>query len=81
MAAVVKETSRNKVAVQRILDASRNDPMLMIGEMRLFPDCSGIIELVLEDHKFRFQINAGPARRGLRVRLRLARPVKGNWRA
>lgn len=74
--------SHEKLHVQRILHVAQDAPTLTIGEIRGFSDWGGIIELVLEDNKFRFEINAGAARRGgLRVSsrlLRLARTVKGN---
>jgi len=74
--------SHDKLNVQRTLHVTRNSPTLTIGEIRGFSDWGGIIELVLEENKFRFEINAGAARRGgLKVSsrlLRLARSVKGN---
>lgn len=74
--------SQDKLAVQRSLHVARASPTLTIGEVQGFSDQGGVIELVLEDNKFRFEINAGAARRGgLKVSsrlLRLARSVKGN---
>jgi hypothetical protein len=74
--------SHDTVAVQRTLHAARASPTLTIGDLPGFADQGGVIELVLEDNKFRFEINAGAARRGgLKVSsrlLRLARSVKGN---
>jgi len=74
--------SQDKLAVQRTLHVARSSPTLTIGEIPGFSNWGGVIELVLEDNKFRFEINAGAARRGgLKVSsrlLRLARSVKGN---
>lgn len=75
-------TSQDTLAVQRTLHTARASPTLTIGDLPGFSDQGGVIELVLEDNKFRFEINAGAARRsGLKVSsrlLRLARSVKGN---
>lgn len=74
--------SPDKERVQRTLHVALDTPTLTIGDLRGFSDWGGVIELVLEDNQFRFEINAGAARRGgLRVSsrlLRLARSVKGN---
>lgn len=74
--------SKDKDSVQRTLHVARNSPTLTIGQLRGFADWGGVIELVLDGNQFRFEINAGSARRsGLKVSsrlLRLARSVKGN---
>jgi hypothetical protein len=74
--------SQDRTAVQRTLRLAHSSPTLTIGEVAGFSDWGGVIELVVEDNKFRFEINAGAARRGgLKVSsrlLRLARSVKGN---
>lgn len=74
--------SQDKLAVQRTLHVAQSSPTLTIGEIPGFADSGGVIGLVVEDNKFRFEINAGAARRGgLKVSsrlLRLARSVKGN---
>jgi YfiR/HmsC-like len=74
--------SGDKLTVQRILHVAQDSPTLTIGEFPGFSDWGGVIELVLQDNKFRFEINAGAARRGgLRISsrlLHLARAVKGN---
>lgn len=68
--------------VRQILHLALASPTLTIGDLDGFTDLGGVIELVLENNQFRFEINAGAARRGgLRVSsrlLRLARSVKGN---
>jgi hypothetical protein len=73
---------RDKLAVQRTLHVAENSPTLTIGEIPGFSEWGGVIELVLEENKFRFEINAGAARRGgLKISsrlLQLARSVKGN---
>jgi hypothetical protein len=69
-------------AVQRTIRVVQDSPTLTIGNLNGFSDWGGVIELVLEEKQFRFEINAGTARRGgLKVSsrlLRLARSVKGN---
>ncbi len=74
--------SPDKSTVQQILHIARAAPTLTIGEIPGFSDWGGVIELVLEDNKFRFEINEGAARLdGLKISsrlLRLARAVKGN---
>jgi hypothetical protein len=64
------------------LHVAENSPTLTIGEIPGFSEWGGVIELVLEENKFRFEINAGAARRGgLKISsrlLQLARSVKGN---
>lgn len=68
--------------VLRTLHVTERSPTLTIGEIRGFADDGGVIELVIENNQFRFEINAGSAREGgLKVSsrlLRLARSVKGN---
>ncbi len=75
-------TSKEKDRVQKLLHLAQASPTLTIGELDGFADLGGVIELVLENNQFRFEINAGAARRrGLKVSsrlLRLARSVKGN---
>jgi hypothetical protein len=74
--------SPDQETVQRTLHVARNFPALTIGELRGFSEWGGVIELIVEDNKFRFEINAGAARQGgLKVSsrlLRLARSVRGN---
>jgi hypothetical protein len=74
--------SGDKDSAQRTLYAAQDSPTLTIGQLRGFSDWGGVIELVIEGNQFRFEINAGTARRGglkLSSRLlRLARAVKGN---
>lgn len=74
--------SNNKDRVQQALQFARASPTLTIGELEGFIELGGVIGLVLENNQFRFEINAGTARRrGLKVSsrlLRLARAVKGN---
>jgi hypothetical protein len=57
-------------------------PTLTIGELQGFSEWGGVIELFVDDNKFRFEINAAAARRGnLKVSsqlLRLARAVRGH---
>ena len=73
---------RDAEGAQRVLHVTQDSPTLTIGELRGFSDWGGVIELILVDNQFRFEINAGTARRGgLKVGsrlLRLARSVKGN---
>lgn len=72
----------NRENTQLSIHAVKDLPTLTIGELEGFSDWGGMIEMFLEDHKFRFAINAGAAHRsGLKVSsrlLQLARTVKGN---
>ncbi len=65
----------------RILEAVRGMPVLTVSDARDFVSAGGIIELVLEDSKIRFDINLSEAKRsGLRISaqlLQLARQVDG----
>ncbi|MEX2299938.1 MAG: YfiR family protein [Bryobacterales bacterium] len=73
---------QDAAAVKRTIHVVQDSPTLTIGELHGFSGWGGVIELVLEEKQFRFEINAGTARRGgLKVSsrlLRLARSVKGN---
>ena len=73
---------QDAATVRRAIQLVQDSPTLTIGELDGFSGWGGVIELVLEEKQFRFEINAGTARRGgLKVSsrlLRLARSVKGN---
>jgi YfiR/HmsC-like len=77
---ILMVASQDKALVQNILHVARAAPTLTIGEIPGFSDWGGVIELVLDGNKFRFEINAGVAHRGgLKISsrlLRLARAVK-----
>jgi hypothetical protein len=74
--------SGDKLTVRQALHVAQDSPTLTIGDIPGFSDWGGIIELVLEDNKYRFEVNAAAAHRGgLKVSsrlLHLARAVKGN---
>ena len=65
----------------RILEAVRGMPVLTVSDARDFVSAGGVIELVLEDSKIRFDINLSEAKNsGLRISaqlLQLARKVDG----
>ncbi len=67
--------------LSRILGALRDIPVLTVSDARNFVKAGGIIELVLEDKKIRFDINLTEARSSrLRISaplLQLARKVEG----
>jgi hypothetical protein len=72
--------STNKKDVQAVLNAVQGTPVLTIAHIEDFTHLGGIIELILENRKMRFEINAGAARKaGLKVSsqlLKLARSVQ-----
>jgi hypothetical protein len=74
-------STSEKRRLAEIISAVGTLPVLTIGEMDRFTSAGGIINLVIEDNKVRFEINDAAARRaGLRISsklLSLAKPAAG----
>jgi hypothetical protein len=75
----VSRSENNKTG--QILQALRQAPVLTVGESQQFQEAGGMIHLVLDESKVRFDINLAAAKdAGLRISaqlLRLARRVQG----
>ena len=71
-----------KKDLARILDALQGQSVLTVGEDTAFTQCGGVINLVKEDNRVRFEVNVSAAERaGLKISSRLlalARIVKSS---
>jgi hypothetical protein len=69
----------DKRSLQTVLFTVEGWPVLTVADKEAFTQLGGVVEMFLQDRKFRFDINAGAARRsGLRISsqlLKLARRV------
>jgi hypothetical protein len=76
----ISKTERNRLP--EMLPALRQASVLTVSDMDNFARLGGVIGLVLEDSKIRFQVNADAARQaGLKVSsklLKLATPMPGS---
>ena len=74
-------SSSERANLARTFGTVGGEPVLTVGDTRGFAREGGIIELLLEDNKIRFDINLNEAKRsGLRISaqlLQLARQVQG----
>ena len=73
-------SSSEEAALSKVIGSTVGSPVLTIGETQGFFDAGGIIRLVVENNKVRFDINAAAAKRaGLKISsqlLKLARDVR-----